>query len=123
MKKKIFTGSAPALVTPMNEDLSVNYDRLTSLIEEQINGGSDAIVVCGTTGESATLNHQEHVNVIQTAVKAANGRVPIIAGTGSNDTAYAVELCKEAEQLGVDGLLMVTPYYNKASQAGRVKHY
>ena len=123
MKKKIFTGSAPALVTPMNEDLSVNYERLISLIEEQINGGSDAIVVCGTTGESATLNHQEHVNVIQTAVKAANGRVPIIAGTGSNDTAYAVELSKEAEQLGVDGLLMVTPYYNKASQAGLVKHY
>ena len=123
MKKKIFTGSAPALVTPMNADLSVNYEHLAALIEEQINCGSDAIVVCGTTGESATLNHQEHVNVIMTAVKAANGRVPIIAGTGSNDTAYATELSQEAEQLGVDGLLMVTPYYNKASQAGLVKHY
>ncbi|MEG1886821.1 MAG: 4-hydroxy-tetrahydrodipicolinate synthase, partial [Oscillospiraceae bacterium] len=123
MKKIVFTGCATALVTPMNDDYSVNYTRLNSLIEEQISGGVDSIVVCGTTGESATLNHKEHVGVIKTAVETANGRVPIIAGTGSNDTFYAAELSKEAEQLGVDALLMVTPYYNKTSQAGLVKHY
>ncbi len=123
MKKRIFTGCATALVTPFNDDCSVNYPRFKSLIEEQIEGGVDALVICGTTGESATLDNDEHIKVLEEAVATANGRVPIIAGTGSNDTMYAAQLSQHAESLGVDGLLMVTPYYNKTSQNGLINHY
>lgn len=119
----IFEGSAVAIVTPFNPDGNVNYNKLSELIDYQISYGTDAIVVCGTTGESATLSHEEHVNVISEAKKAVAGRVPLIAGTGSNDTAFALELCKQAEKIGADALLMVTPYYNKTSQEGLIRHY
>lgn len=123
MKNKIFEGVATALVTPMNDDTTVNYDRLKSLVNEQIEGGVDALVICGTTGEKATLRYDEHVKVIEVAVAAANKRVPIIAGTGSNDTVYSVELCDDAEKAGADAFLMTTPYYNKTSQNGLIAHY
>lgn len=123
MKKKIFEGAATALITPMHADGSVNYERLKSLVDEQIKGGIDALVICGTSGEKSTLRYDEHVRVVEEAVKAANGRVPIIAGTGSNDTAYSVELCNDADKCGADAFLMVTPYYNKTSQKGIVAHY
>ncbi len=123
MKKRIFTGCATAIVTPMLKNGDVNYKRLESLVEYQIENGIDALVVCGTTGEKSTLRYNEHLKVIETAIKTANNRVPIIAGTGSNDTVYSVELCKDAEKLGADALLMVTPYYNKTSQNGLIKHY
>lgn len=123
MKKTIFTGAATALVTPMNNDTTVNYDRLKSLVNEQIEAGIDALVICGTTGEKSTLSYKEHVKVIEEAIKTADGRVPIIAGAGSNDTVYSVGLCKEAIALGADALLSVTPYYNKASQEGLIAHY
>ncbi len=123
MKKQIFKGAATALVTPMNSDGSVNFNRLSSLVDEQICSGIDALVICGTTGEKSTLRYDEHLRVIEVAVKACNGRVPIIAGTGSNDTVYSVELCNDAESVGADAFLMVTPYYNKTSQSGLVAHY
>lgn len=123
MKKRIFTGAATALVTPMNDDGSVNFERLKTLVDEQINGGIDALVICGTTGEKSTLRYDEHLRVIEVAAKACNKRVPVIAGTGSNDTVYSVELCNDAESVGADAFLMVTPYYNKTSQAGLVAHY
>ena len=123
MKKRIFTGAATALITPMNEDGSVNFSRLSSLVDEQIKGGIDALVICGTTGEKSTLGYDEHVKVIETAAKANGGRVPLIAGTGSNDTVYSVGLCADAEKAGADAFLMVTPYYNKPSQRGLVAHY
>ncbi len=123
MKKRIFEGAATALVTPMNEDGSVNFDRLKSLVDEQITCGIDALVICGTTGEKSTLRYDEHVRVIEESVKSAAGRVPIIAGTGSNDTVYSVELCADAEKAGADAFLMVTPYYNKTTQTGLVAHY
>lgn len=123
MKQQIFKGAATALVTPMNRDGSVNFKRIESLVEEQIKAGIDALVICGTTGEKSTLRYDEHVKVIETASKAAAKRVPIIAGTGSNDTVYSVELCDDAEKAGADAFLMVTPYYNKTSQKGLVAHY
>ncbi len=123
MKKRIFTGCATALVTPFNDDCSVNYPRFRQLVEEQIQGGVDALVICGTTGESATLDNDEHCKVLEEAVKVANKRVPIIAGTGSNDTMYAAQLSQHAESIGCNGLLMVTPYYNKTSQNGLINHY
>lgn len=123
MKKRIFTGAGVAIVTPMHRDGTVNYEKLASLVEEQIREKTDAIIICGTTGESPTLTTEEHTKAIECAVKTANGRVPVIAGTGSNDTATGIALSKEAEQLGVDALLVVTPYYNKASQTGLVRHY
>lgn len=123
MINTIFTGAAVAIVTPMKDDGSVNFDKLAELVDYQIAHGTDAIVACGTTGESPTLNHAEHVDVIKETIAAAAGRVPVIAGTGSNDTSYAIELSKEAENLGADALLMVTPYYNKASQEGLYRHY
>ncbi len=123
MKQTIFKGAATALVTPMNADGSVNYKRLESLVDEQIAGGIDALVICGTTGEKSTLRYDEHLKVIEIAAKKANKRVPIIAGTGSNDTVYSVELCNDAESVGADAFLMVAPYYNKTSQAGLVAHY
>ena len=123
MKETIFTGAAVALVTPFNPDMSVNYEELEKLIEFQITSGTDAIVTCGTTGEAATLSDEEHVKVIEFTVNKVAGRVPVIAGTGSNDTAYAMELSQKAEALGANGLLLVTPYYNKASQSGLVQHF
>lgn len=123
MKKLVFTGAGVAIVTPMNANGSVNYDALGKLIEFQIENGTDAIITCGTTGESSTLNHEEHCAVIRYTIEKVNGRIPVIAGSGSNDTAYAVELSLEAQKMGADALLMVTPYYNKTSQAGLVRHY
>lgn len=123
MKKRIFKGAATALITPMNSDGSVNFDRLASLTDEQIKSGIDALVICGTTGEKSTLGYEEHVKVIEVAAKANGGRVPLIAGTGSNDTVYSVGLCADAEKAGADAFLMVTPYYNKTSQTGLVAHY
>lgn len=123
MKKRVFTGAATALITPMNEDGSVNFSRLSFLVDEQIKGGIDALVICGTTGEKSTLGYDEHIKVIETAAKANGGRVPLIAGTGSNDTVYSVGLCADAEKAGADAFLMVTPYYNKTSQRGLVAHY
>ena len=123
MKKRIFTGAATALVTPLNNDGSVNFERLKTLVNEQIEDGIDALVICGTTGEKSTLRYDEHLRVIEESVKSAKGRVPIIAGTGSNDTVYSVGLCKDAEEAGADAFLMVTPYYNKTSQRGLVAHY
>lgn len=122
-KKIVFKGAATALVTPMNADYSVNYERLKTLVDEQIKSGIDALVICGTTGEKSTLNYADHVKVIETAVKAADKRVPIIAGAGSNDTVYSVGLCNDVMNVGADALLMVTPYYNKTSQKGLIAHY
>lgn len=123
MKNPIFRGSGVAIVTPMNVDGSVNYQKLDDLIEFQIANGTDAIIACGTTGESATLNHNEHCEVVSHTIKTVNKRIPVIAGAGSNDTAYAVELSQFAKEAGADAILSVTPYYNKSSQIGLVKHY
>lgn len=119
----IFTGAGVAIVTPFNADGSVNYNKLEELIDFQCNNGTDSIVICGTTGESATLSEEEHVECIKKAVEFTKGRVPVVAGTGSNSTQTAIELSAAAVEAGVDGLLVVTPYYNKATQAGLVKHY
>ena len=116
MKNTIFTGAGVAIITPMNADGSINFDEFAKLIDDQIINSTDAIIVCGTTGESATMTDEEHRECIRFCVKHVNGRVPVIAGAGSNDTRYAVELSKEAEAMGADALLHVTPYYNKASQ-------
>lgn len=123
MKKAPFLGSGVAIVTPMNADGSVNYDMLGQLIEFQLKNGTDAIIACGTTGESSTLSHEEHCEVIQYTINKVNHRVPVIAGTGSNDTAYAVELAIEAKRMGADAQLSVTPYYNKSSQTGLIRHF
>ena len=123
MKPVIFTGAAVALVTPFNADGTVNYDELARLIDFQIENGTDALVIAGTTGESSTLSEQEHIDVIRFAVQHTNHRVPVIAGTGSNATATAVMLSQEAEQAGADALLLVTPYYNKTTQRGLYIHY
>lgn len=123
MKNTVFEGVATALVTPMNEDGSINFDRLRTLIDEQIEAGIPALVICGTTGESATMTLEEHSEVIKVAVEHTAGRVKIIAGAGSNDTACAAALAKEAEEAGADALLLVTPYYNKATQKGLYEHY
>ncbi len=123
MKNTIFTGAGVAIVTPMNDDGSVNYDVLGELIEMQIAGSTDAIIICGTTGESSTLTDDEHRECIRYTIEKVNKRVPVIAGTGSNDTAYAIELSKDAEEMGADALLVVTPYYNKTSQKGLAAHY
>jgi len=122
MKKLLFEGSAVALVTPFTND-GVNYEVLEELIEFQIENGTDAIVVCGTTGEPATMSDEEKKDVIRFTVEKVAGRVPVIAGTGSNSTRHAVELSMYAESVGVDGLLIVTPYYNKTTQRGLVAHY
>ncbi len=123
MKPVIFTGAAVALVTPFNADGTVNYDELARLIDFQIENGTDALVIAGTTGESSTLSEQEHIDVIKFAVEHTNHRVPVIAGTGSNATETAVMLSKEAEAAGADALLLVTPYYNKTTQRGLYVHY
>lgn len=119
----IFKGAGVAIVTPMYENGEVNYDGFGKLIEFQIENKTDAIVVCGTTGEASTLTHEEHLDVIRYCVKAVNGRVPVIAGTGSNCTETAIYLSQEAEQAGADGLLVVSPYYNKATQNGLYAHF
>lgn len=123
MKKRIFTGSGVAIVTPMHADGSINYEELGRIIDFQIENHTDAIITCGTTGEAATMTTEEHCEVIRYTMKKVAGRVPVIAGTGSNDTAFGIELSKEAEAMGVDGLLLVTPYYNKTSQKGLVEHF
>ncbi len=123
MAEPIFTGSAVAIVTPMNQDGSLNFEEYGRLIDFQIEQGTDAIVACGTTGESATLSEEEHCKVIEYTVQKVNKRVPVIAGTGSNDTMFAAKLSVEAEKLGADAILSVTPYYNKSSQSGLINHY
>ncbi len=123
MKTPIFTGAAVAIITPMLPDGSVDYQGLADLVEFQIKGGTDAIVICGTTGESATLKDDEHLECIRVAVETAAGRVPVIAGTGSNYTEHAVEMSKEAKARGADALLLVTPYYNKTTQRGLVASF
>ena len=123
MKKLVFTGAGVAIVTPFAPDNTVNYTKLGALIDDQIARGTDAIIICGTTGESPTLTPEEHIDCIRFAVKHTAGRVPVVAGTGSNDTAFALQLSLEAEEAGADALLMVTPYYNKCSQAGLIRHF
>lgn len=119
----IFKGAGVAIVTPMKDNEEVNYEKLEELIEEQVKEGTDAIIIAGTTGESSTLTMEEHENVIRAAVEFTKHRIPVIAGTGSNCTRTAIQLSQEAEADGVDGLLIVTPYYNKATQAGLIEHY
>ena len=119
----IFKGAGVAIVTPMKDNLEINYDKLDEMLEEQIAGGTDSIIICGTTGESATMTEAEHSEVIRFAIERVNHRIPVIAGTGSNCTRTAIELSKEAEKDGADGLLLVTPYYNKATQNGLAAHY
>lgn len=123
MKNPIFTGAAVAIITPMNDDGSVNYDEFGRFIDFQIENGTDAIVVCGTTGESSTLKVVEHNEAIRWCVEYVNHRVPVIAGTGSNSTACAIDISQEACKNGADALLLVTPYYNKTSQRGLIAHY
>ncbi|HEY9575887.1 MAG TPA: 4-hydroxy-tetrahydrodipicolinate synthase [Lachnospiraceae bacterium] len=119
----IFTGAGVAIITPMKENHEVNFEKLGEILEDQIAGGTDAIIICGTTGESATLSYEEHLEVIKYAVDKVNKRIPVVAGTGSNDTQAAIYMSKEAEKFGVDGLLVVTPYYNKATQKGLIAHF
>ncbi len=123
MKNTIFTGAGVAIITPFNEDGSINFEGLGTNIDYQIENGTDAIIICGTTGEASTMTEAEHLECIRYAVERTAKRVPVIAGTGSNDTRTAIELSQEAEKLGADGLLLVTPYYNKTTQAGLIKHY
>ena len=123
MREPVFTGSCVAIVTPFGPDGSIQYDKLRELIEMHITAGTDAICICGTTGESATMSLREHSNAVNFCVKEVAGRVKVIAGAGSNDTSAAVYLCQHAEESGADALLLVTPYYNKASQTGLIKHY
>lgn len=119
----IFEGAGVALVTPFMANGDVNYPKLTEIIEEQIAGGTDAIIICGTTGESSTMDHKEHLDVIRYTCDVVNKRIPVVAGTGSNSTAEAIYLSQEAEKAGADGLLLVTPYYNKATQNGLIAHF
>ena len=119
----IFKGAGVAIVTPMKDNQDVNYDKLEELINIQIAEGTDAIIIAGTTGESSTLTMEEHKDVIKAAVEFTKGRIPVVAGTGSNCTRTAIQLSQEAEEAGADGLLIVTPYYNKATQQGLISHY
>lgn len=119
----VFKGAGVAIVTPMKDNFDVNYEKLEELIDTQIKEGTDAIIIAGTTGESATLTMEEHRDVIRAAVEFTKHRVPVVAGTGSNSTRTAIQLSQEAEEAGADGLLIVTPYYNKATQEGLVAHY
>lgn len=122
MKQTVFTGAAVAIVTPFNES-GVDFEKFGELIDYQIENGTDAIVVCGTTGESATMPDEEHISVIKYCVQRVAGRVPVIAGAGTNDTPHCIRLSKAAEECGADALLLVTPYYNKTTQKGLVKHF
>ena len=119
----IFTGAGVAIVTPFMDNGEVDYESFAKNIEYQIANGTDAIIVCGTTGEASTLSHEEHLDVIRYCVKCVNGRIPVVAGTGSNCTETAIYLSQEAEKAGADGLLVVTPYYNKATQKGLIAHF
>lgn len=119
----IFKGAGVAIVTPFTSDNQVDYDKLGELIDFQVENGTDCIIICGTTGESSTLTHEEHIECIRYAVEKTAGRIPVVAGTGSNCTDTAVYLSQEAEKAGADGLLLVTPYYNKATQNGLIKHF
>src|SRR5690554_7179 len=119
----IFKGAGVAIVTPFKENREVDYEKLGELIEFQISNGTDSIIICGTTGEASTLTHEEHLECIEYTVKKVNKRVPVIAGTGSNCTETAIYLSKEAQSHGADGLLVVTPYYNKATQKGLIGYY
>ena len=119
----IFTGAGVAIVTPFTENLEVNYDKLGELLDNQIENGTDSIIICGTTGESSTLTEEEHMECIRYTVEKVNKRIPVIAGTGSNCTQTAVDLSKDAQKAGVDGLLLVTPYYNKATQRGLREYF
>lgn len=119
----IFKGAGVAIVTPMKDNLEVNYDKLDEILEEQIAGKTDSIVICGTTGESATLSEEEHLEAIRFTIERVNHRIPVVAGTGSNCTQTAIQMSKEAEEAGADGVLLVTPYYNKATQNGLIAHY
>ena len=123
MSNPVFEGAAVAIVTPFFEDGGINFEELGKMIEFQIENKIDSIVICGSTGEAATMNDEEHIAAIKFAVEKVAGRVPVIAGTGSNDTNYCVNLSKKAEELGVDALLLVTPYYNKCTQEGLYQHY
>ena len=122
-KPILFTGSGVALVTPMHPDGSINYAKLEQLVDWHVDNGTDALIICGTTGEAPTLKMEEHLEAIRVAVVRANGRIPVIAGTGSNDTHHCIQSCRSAKEIGADGLLLVTPYYNKTSQRGLVAHY
>lgn len=119
----IFTGAGVAIVTPFNKDESINYDKLDELIDYHCSHGTDSIIICGTTGESATMTEEEHIECVKFTIDRAKGRIPVIAGTGSNCTRTAIDMSKEAADYGADGLLLVTPYYNKATQAGLIAHY
>ncbi|MCR5736952.1 MAG: 4-hydroxy-tetrahydrodipicolinate synthase [Eubacterium sp.] len=119
----IFTGAGVAIITPFNDDESINYEAFGKIIEDQIAAGTDSIIVCGTTGEASTMSDQEHLDTIKYCIDKVAGRVPVIAGTGSNCTREAVNLSKKAEEMGADGLLCVTPYYNKATQDGLYEYY
>lgn len=119
----IFEGAGVALVTPFTESGEVNYPKLKELVEEQIAGGTDSIIACGTTGESSTMTHEEHIEVVRFVCEVVNKRIPVIAGAGSNSTKEAIHLSQEAQKAGADGLLLVTPYYNKATQGGLIAHY
>lgn len=119
----IFTGAGVAIITPMTETGAVNYPKLEEILEYQIANGTDAIIICGTTGESSTLSHEEHLEAIRFTAEKVAGRIPVIAGTGSNCTETAIYLSQEAEKYGVDGVLLVTPYYNKATQKGLMAHF
>lgn len=119
----IFKGAGVAIVTPMKENGEVNYEAFANIVEEQIAGGTDAIIVCGTTGEASTLSHEEHLQCVKFVIDKVNKRIPVVAGTGSNCTETAIYLSQEAEKYGADGVLVVAPYYNKATQNGLVKHF
>lgn len=123
MSNPVFEGAAVAIITPFFEDGGINFEELGKMIEFEIENKIDSIVICGSTGEAATMDHEEHVEAIKYAVEKVAGRVPVIAGTGSNDTNYCVTLSKKAEELGADALLLVTPYYNKCTQEGLYQHY
>lgn len=119
----VFKGAGVAIVTPFKEDESIDYDRLDELIDFHCENGTESIIICGTTGESATMTEKEHLECVKFTIERTKGRIPVIAGSGSNCTRTAVEMSKEAESYGADGLLLVTPYYNKATQAGLIAHY
>ena len=119
----IFTGAGVAIITPFHADGSVNYEKLDELIQFHCDNGTDGIVICGTTGESSTLTEEEHMDCIKFTIRQTKGRIPVIAGTGSNCTRTAVEMSREAAESGADGVLLVTPYYNKATQTGLIAHY
>lgn len=119
----IFTGAGVAIVTPFREDESIDYDKLDELIDYHCEHGTDSIIICGTTGESATMTEEEHMECVKFTIERAKGRIPVVAGTGSNCTRTAIDMSREAAENGADGLLLVTPYYNKATQAGLIAHY